>query len=144
MNASESKSVSESAKDSARLYQAAPDWNTLKREVPGVTVSEQPDGSRAASFDVSHLPEFERQRAKERLTAVFHERRTIEIEQQQRRNESTEAVTLRDRDGNTKSVPARIAERTAHKSGMHERPYWGKGKRVAWIDAAGKYHRAED
>lgn len=110
--------------------------------MPGVTVTEKPDGSKSASFDVGHLPEHERQRAKDRLLSVFHERRKVEIEQQERRSASTEAVTLRDRDGNSKTVPARIAERTAKKAGMYERPYWGKGKRVAWIDASGKFHKA--
>lgn len=66
-----------------------------------------------------------------------------ECERAQRKTARTQYVPMARPDGETLNVKAHLADQFAAQ-GYGHKPYWGKGKRVAWIDSAGKYHRAED
>lgn len=99
-----------------------PDWATLKRELgSSLTVTENPDGSLDGRVVGAE--------AVRRAWHMTREAARIEAEAGAARNALVETATLRDRDGNERSVPARLAERTAKRAGLHEKPRWGRATR---------------
>jgi len=66
----------------AKIYDATPTWDDLKREIPGFEVIQHPDGTKSAKFRDTSLDG----RYKKRIEEMYGEARRLELEKSEERS----------------------------------------------------------